>query len=1332
MPMHLILLALAVAAGPGPDEGALARRCGSQIPWITDGVELEDGSTRPPSAPAEDRIGLLERAKALAREKNRLILWYCPRVPGKHMYRAAVLDTYAKVAFFTDPGVVELVKAKFVPLRAACDEKLSAATGLGMPSFVEPGIVLLSPEGRVVHTLDRIRTFNAGWLRGALVRVLRKNPDFNAPAGSSTDELLRGGDDEAAVERGTPDQRALALRYAGRFRQVLELPCAPVHRGAALLGLGDLDGARSALGGLDTPEALYYLAAVEAWSGRDPGPVLRKILAVDPSSPWAWRAAANLVPARDGFLDGPLTHLFEDFGALPPQEPVTSTREPSGDLEQTARRAVEFLLRAQREDGTWSDARYSYGWAAYQVRRRVREGLLDPAYVTWPDPTLHPNLFMAQTALAAQALAEWRSVSPARVDRALARAERVLADDGRIAPGRCEECFAEAFRLLYWATKVDVPRMNRVVTRLARLQDADGFWGHEYPSAFATAAIVHILTRARGAGADVPEVLLGRAADALLKSRRDGGTQDYRYEPGKPPSSAKNSAGRTAICELALNECGRGPLESVAAGVRAYWAYESALEAVRSCDNHADGELAGFFYSFAAFQTLEAACTLGGPDRAEFLRKFRDQTLARPEVDGSFEDSHELGKSYGTAVALLMLRRTWPDDLAVLDPEERPRRLLYRRLEARCDELLTGRRREVAAIKSPDELRRRQVDLREKLLAAIGPFPERTPLNVAVLRVLSRDGYRIENLVFESRPRHHVPGNLYVPQGKGPFPGILFPLGHYGNPRAAEEYQRTCILLAKHGFVVLTYDPPGQGERHQLIGAVGRPGALGTTEHTLIDCGALLTGACAAQYFIWDGMRGLDLLAARPEVDATRLGCLGNSGGGTMTAYLMALDERVACAVPNCFVTSLERLYATVGPQDGEANLPGQVAIGLDHPDFLILRAPRPVQLSCPTRDYYDIEGAWTTFREAKVAYGVMGHAERADLFEWDAPHSISRPGREAALRWMRRWLGGVDDSPVEADFPIASEEELRVTKSGEVVLEYGGKTLYDFTAERAAGLEAGRRGSERRLAEVRRLIGLDTVGAATVTPRGTPAERPDVRVVRRVFDTEPGIRVPALTFIPKQGAPRGALLYVHGEGKAKEAGPGGAIERWAAAGYEVTAIDLRGMGETGPEPPHKGLEKHFRADWKEAYLSFALRRPLLGQRVGDLLAVRAAIDPEGRGVHVVGVGAAAPVALHAAALEPLVREVTLEGMVVSWTNVARTPLSMNQLTNVVPGALAVYDLPDLAASLSPRPLTIRDARDAGGVPVSPSVLEKSYAEAIAAYASAGAAARLRLSASDP
>jgi hypothetical protein len=199
--------------------------------------------------------------------------------------------------------------------------------------------------------------------------------------------------------------------------------------------------------------------------------------------------------------------------------------------------------------------------------------------------------------------------------------------------------------------------MNRLVKRLADLQDRDGFWGHEYPSAFATAAIVHILVEARKAGAEVPEGIFRRAAEALLKTRAEDGRQAYRHEPGKGMSSEKNSMGRTASSELALLECGRGSLTDVAAGVDAYWRHLARLEAVRLADNHADEELAGFFYFNSVYNTLEAARALDEPLRGSHLEKFRAQLRAIPEPDGSFVDSHELGKSYGTAMALLILRR---------------------------------------------------------------------------------------------------------------------------------------------------------------------------------------------------------------------------------------------------------------------------------------------------------------------------------------------------------------------------------------------------------------------------------------------------------------------------------------------------------------------------------------------------------------------------------------------------------------------------------------------------------------------------------------------------
>ena len=631
-----------------PPEVALYKKCDSRIPWITDGTEIVDGTPKPPIDPSVDRVALLEKAKGLACERKRLILWCCPRVPGTHTYRAAVLDTYMRVALFTDPGLVDLVNAKFVPLRMACDEKASAATGIRFPEFIEPGLVLLTPEGRVVHAIDRIRTFNADWIRAALVAVLRKNGEYDAPTGESVEDLIRGGDDEKAFGKATPDQKAVILRRAGRFREVLDLPCAPVHKGIALLGLKEFEKARAILEKEGSAEAIYHLSAIDSFTGKDPVAAWRRAVENHPDSPWAWRAASNLVKGRDGLPDGPMAHGFEDFFLDRPSD---------RGFDPTVARAVDFLLRAQRPDGTWSDARYSYGWAAYMIRRRTAEGILAPGYSSWPDTGLHSNVFVAVTALAALALLEWRDVAPARIDAAVARAEKFLRDDDNLSPARCEACYADTYRLLYFWGKRDVPRMNRMVTRLSELQDRDGFWSHEYPSAFATAAVVRCLSLARKAGADVPEPMVQRAADAILKTRREGGRQDYRYEAGKPGSSEKNSMARTASSELALYECGRGSLDGVAAGVEAYWKHLARLEAVRTCDNHADEELAGFFYFNAVFHTVEAARALPEPARGEHLRKFRAQVLAIPEWDGSFVDSHELGKSYGTAMALLILNR---------------------------------------------------------------------------------------------------------------------------------------------------------------------------------------------------------------------------------------------------------------------------------------------------------------------------------------------------------------------------------------------------------------------------------------------------------------------------------------------------------------------------------------------------------------------------------------------------------------------------------------------------------------------------------------------------
>ncbi len=645
-------------------------------------------------------------------------------------------------------------------------------------------------------------------------------------------------------------------------------------------------------------------------------------------------------------------------------------------------------------------------------------------------------------------------------------------------------------------------------------------------------------------------------------------------------------------------------------------------------------------------------------------------------------------------------------DLDVLRPDENPKTLLYEALRAECKEHFDARRLAVEALKTPDDVRRRQEQLRAKFVEALGGLPERTPLNARVVGELKGEGFRVEKVVYESRPGHHVSAVLYLPEGKGPFPGVLVPCGHSETGKAVEAYQRASILFAKSGCAALCYDPISQGERRQVVDAAGKPlGKGNTTEHTMIGIAALLVGESCATYRIWDGLRSLDYLAGRPEVDPKRLGCAGNSGGGTLTSYLMALDDRIAAAAPSCYITTLERLFETIGPQDAEQNITGQVAFGMEHADYVTMRAPRPTLINVGTQDYFDIQGAKTTFREARGIYRLLGREEAVDLFEFDDKHGWSQPRRESAARWMRRWL--LDDpKPVsEPAFAVFKEAELQCTASGQVLHDLKGKSAFDLIRAKAAP------GVDKTIRLIcPPLLALRAVTAKVESRNST--SRDGVEIHRRVVRVD-GLTMPELAY---RGGKGPVTLLVNGAGKAKAHEAALAL---AKAGGTVISPDLPGWGETAMHPGGKP----FGPDWKESALSLHLARPLLGRRVAILLE---AIRREGA-MRLVGVGAAGPAVLHAAVLHGKTDEVVIEDALISWASVLSMPFTEDQYSNALPGVLKAYDLPDLAAALVPAKLTIRRPLNAGGKPVPQAELEAAYEVARKAYAAAGVPGNLVL-----
>ncbi|MCA9162838.1 MAG: acetylxylan esterase [Planctomycetales bacterium] len=648
--------------------------------------------------------------------------------------------------------------------------------------------------------------------------------------------------------------------------------------------------------------------------------------------------------------------------------------------------------------------------------------------------------------------------------------------------------------------------------------------------------------------------------------------------------------------------------------------------------------------------------------------------------------------------------------------DDRSPSALYQRLHQWANEAIERRRDDYEKLKSAEDIAAWQRTRREIFLRALGPMPAPTPLDARTVGKLDGDGFRVEKVIFASRPRHHITATLYLPTTPPPYPGVIVPCGHSFTGKGAEAYQRVSMLLARNGIAALCYDPIGQGERYQTFDAQGQPlgadyqgGASSVRqladvaghphfnpveEHTLMGIGAILVGTNTAQYRIHDGMRAIDYLTSRPEIDATRIGCTGNSGGGTLTAYLMALDERVACAAPTCYLTTFDRLLATSGPQDAEQNLFGQLRDGLDEADYVLMRAPKPTVLCAGTRDAtFDITGTWDIYREAKRVYARQGFAERVDLVEADEPHGFTQPLRVGATRWMRRWLLGVDDAITEPELTTFSLTELQCTPDGQVMKLPNEKSVFQLNAERAAEMAAVRAElwdgpRDAALERVRELAGIrraSDIGRPNVRKHGE-IRRGELRIERLLMETDTGLTLPALRFIPNGSATR-RVLYVHSDGKAADAMPGGPIEMLTQAGAIVLAVDLSGLGENAVRHPRHWGGQLFPWNPQEFFLAYLLGKSLVGIRAEEILAsthiasdVANSDTAQPIPVELIAVGSAAGIpATHAAALESnRFSKVALHESLDSWLTVIDDPTAGPQLTNTVHAALTAYDLLDL------------------------------------------------------
>ncbi len=377
------------------------------------------------------------------------------------------------------------------------------------------------------------------------------------------------------------------------------------------------------------------------------------------------------------------------------------------------------------------------------------------------------------------------------------------------------------------------------------------------------------------------------------------------------------------------------------------------------------------------------------------------------------------------------LERLGPHGL--YDVRDQLKRHIYRRSE----EAFAAGDAARDAITSPTKLAARQEEIRKRFLASLGGLPPGdTPLNAQSLGIVEGAGFRVEKIVYESRPRNYVTANLYLPNDLGdPRGAVLFLCGHHQQAKHNPEYQTVCQYLVQAGLIVLAQDPIGQGERlsyyeTSLQDAVV---AWGTREHDYAGAQCLAIGDTLARYFLHDSMRSVDYLRSRPEVDGLRIGVTGNSGGGTQTCLMMLADERIAAAAPATFIMSRQSYLLTGGPQDAEQIWPGFTASGFDHEDILIAMAPRPIRVLAVTSDFFPIEGTRRTVARCKRFWKLCGVPDGLDLVEDDSSHAYTVPLARAAARFFARTLLGTDPALDNARIAPFAPERLWCTTSGQV-----------------------------------------------------------------------------------------------------------------------------------------------------------------------------------------------------------------------------------------------------------------------------------------------------------
>jgi len=597
--------------------------------------------------------------------------------------------------------------------------------------------------------------------------------------------------------------------------------------------------------------------------------------------------------------------------------------------------------------------------------------------------------------------------------------------------------------------------------------------------------------------------------------------------------------------------------------------------------------------------------------------------------------------------------------------------------------------------------------IREAVRGFYGQLPvgeNGAPLEVTEISSFEKNGYRLENVLFDSFPGWQVNATVYVPlNSRPPFPAVIVPVGHSG--KQFENYQFPAQFFAQHGYVAALFDPPGQASEKQT-----------GNDHFADGVRCYLVGETSSRYFVADALRCIDYLETRDDVDMQAgIAMTGVSGGGTTTTLAGLLDPRISVLGPSCCLTRLADLDITQCYSGcPETHMWRRYAKGIDEVDLLCAASPKPVLLMGGELDeVFRIDDTQRLADEVASFYHAANVGDRFEFFADHAGHCYSLTQARHFIKFMDYWMRGQTDRPVpvavESSFALDPYTELQCHPRQDV-------NMRSLTLDKARKLERTR----------------DLDPSHIRSSAGAIAKAIDKSVAPDALSTEPfrvwthywqqvllrpegGIELPG-TFLYAEHNPTGAILHFDDEGRNRYLYRSGLLthavrfldREEAHSKFSVLSVDVRGWGDSAPAMYPYELAGWGSVDRCMAYMSAALGDPVMSMRIRDGLAalayLRSRPEVDSENIVVTGTGLGGIVAMHVAAIDSAVQGVVIWNSLFSFRTLLETENYTWPADAFIPQVLLYYDLPDLAASLT-MPVTILHPLDGVAQPVSDHIL---------------------------